>query len=137
MRATLRLARRLRQPACEGEATGSGLALLASLHRRGPMSAVALARSEGLQPQSLSRLLARLDQDALIERTVDPDDRRRHLIALTDTGRAALHRAFARRRQWLAAAIAGRLDDADRATLLAASDIMLRLAEDPQDDDHD
>lgn len=137
VRAVLRMARRLRRPASDGEVTGSGLALLASLHRQGPMSAVTLARGEGLQPQSLSRLLVRLEDAALIERPSDPADRRRQLIALTDGGAKALHRAIARRRQWLADAMSSRLNDADRQTLLAASDVMLRLAGDTQEEDHE
>ena len=137
VRAVLRLARRLRQPASDGEVAGSGLALLASLHRQGPMSAVTLARSEGLQPQSLSRLLVRLEDAVLIERPSDPADRRRQLIALTDTGVTALHRAMVRRRQWLAGAMSHQLDDADRRTLLAASDVMLRLAGETQEGDHE
>ena len=137
VRAVLRLARRLRRPAPDGEVTGSGLALLASLHRQGPMSAVTLACSEGLQPQSLSRLLVRLEDAALIERPTDPADRRRQLIALTDAGATALHWAMVRRRQWLADAMADRLDDADRRTLLAASEVMLRLAGETQEDDHE
>ena len=135
VRAVLRLARRLRRPASDGEITGSGLGLLALLHRQGPMSAVALARGEGLQPQSLSRLLVRLEDAALIERPTDPADRRRQLIALTDAGATALHRAMARRRQWLANAMSQRLDSSDRLTLLAASDVMLRLAGETQEDD--
>ena len=137
VRAVLRMARRLRRPASDGEVTGSGLALLASLHRQGPMSAVTLARGEGLQPQSLSRLLVRLEDAGLIERPTDPADRRRQLIALTDAGATALHRSIARRRQWLADAMSSRLNAADRLALLAASDVMLRLAGETQEDDHE
>lgn len=137
VRSVLRLARRLRRPAGEGEVTGSGLALLASLHRQGPMNAVTLAKGEGLQPQSLSRLLVRLEDAALIERPTDPADRRRQLIALTDAGAMALHRAMVRRRQWLADAMSNQLDDADRRTLLAAADVMLRLANHAEGDNHE
>ncbi|POA57586.1 transcriptional regulator, partial [Pseudomonas sp. GW460-R15] len=72
VRAVLRLARAMRRSAGAAELTGGGLALIATLYRNGPMSAVALARAEGLQPQSLSRLLVRMEGDSLIERTVDP-----------------------------------------------------------------
>lgn len=137
MRAVLQLARRLRRPTPDGEVSGSGLALLASLHRKGAMSAVALARSEGLQPQSLSRLLARLESDGLIERPTDPADRRRQLIALTTAGAIALKRAMDRRREWLADAIFSRLDDSDRRMLVAASDVMLRLAGHAEEDEHE
>ena len=54
LRAVLRLARRLRHAADNSELSDGALALLASLHREGPMSAIDLARCEGLQPQSLS-----------------------------------------------------------------------------------
>lgn len=128
VRAVLRLARRLRQSVLDTPLTGSGLTLLASLHRDGSMSAVALARNEGLQPQSLSRLLNRLESAGLIEQSTDPVDRRRHIIAITCSGRAALNQAMGQRRQWLAEAIAQQLDETERATLLAAADIMLKIA---------
>ena len=128
VRATLRLARALRQSAPAIELTGGALALIATLYRKGPLSAVALARCEGLQPQSLSRLLARLEADALIKRAVDPDDRRCHVITLTPRGRGALDWAMTQRRQWLATAMAD-LSQAERATLLAAADIMLKIAD--------
>lgn len=128
VRSVLLLARKMRRPPADGEVTGSGLALLASLHRLGPTSAVALARGEGLQPQSLSRLLVRLQADGLIERPVDPADHRRQLISLTSAGTIALQRAMGRRRQWLADAMSRHLNNADRRILLAASDVMLRLA---------
>ena len=125
----LRLARRLRQSVVlDTPLTGSGLILLASLHRDGPMSAVALARNEGLQPQSLSRLLNRLGSDGLIEQSTDPVDRRRHIIGITRSGRTALSQAMSQRRRWLAESMAQHLDETERATLLAAADIMLKIA---------
>ncbi|MDO6414670.1 MarR family transcriptional regulator [Sphingomonas sp. BIUV-7] len=136
VRAVLRLARRLRRSSASAALTGSGLALLAGLHRDGPMSAAALASGEGLQPQSLSRLLARLERDGLIDRPVDPLDRRRQVIAITRAGRAALNDAMALRRRWLSTAVAGHLAGAERATLLAAAEIMLRIAAAPQEDAH-
>lgn len=135
VRAVLRLARAMRRSAGAAELTGGGLALIATLYRNGPMSAVALARAEGLQPQSLSRLLVRMEGDSLIERTVDPTDRRRHVITLTSRGRSALGSAMAQRREWLGTMMAERLSEAERANLLAAAEIMLRIA-DPLEDDH-
>jgi DNA-binding MarR family transcriptional regulator len=128
VRGVLILARALRRSVPVGEVTGAGLALLAALHRDGPMSAVTLAQSVGLQPQSLSRLLLRLENDTMIEREIDAVDRRRHVIALTAHGRRALKRAISYRREWLARAMADRLGAAERALLLRASTLMLRLA---------
>ena len=129
VRAVLRLARRLRQAASEAPVSGSALGLLATLHREGAMSAVDLARREGLQPQSLSRVLAKLDKDGLIGREVDGVDRRRQVIATTPKGTAALAEAMALRRSWLLAAMAERLTAAERAALLQSAELMLRLAE--------
>lgn len=128
VRATMRFVRRLRQAAPSNELTGGGLALLATLHRGGPMSAATLARNEGLQPQSLSRLLARMARDGLIERASDTIDRRRQAITVTRHGMAALNRAMTQRRRWLSATMADRLDERERAVLLEASELMLRIA---------
>jgi DNA-binding MarR family transcriptional regulator len=128
VRAVLRLARALRGSARAAEVTGGALGLLATLYRSGPLSAVALARAEGLQPQSLSRLLVRLETDGLIARTVDEDDRRRHVITLTPRGLGALGWSMGERRRWLAQVMHERLSEAERATLAAAADIMLRIA---------
>lgn len=127
-RGVLRLARRLRAEAAEGAPSPAALGLLATLHRRGAMPGVALAAAEGLKPQSLTRLLARLEAERMIARTPDPDDRRNLVIAITSEGRLALSAAMCERRRWLAEAIADRLDAEERATLIAASELMLRLA---------
>ena len=129
VRATLRLARRLRQEAPARELTGGALALLVALRRIGPVPAAVLARSEGLQPQSLSRLLARMEGDGLIERAADAADARVRTVALTARGRGALQWAMAERRRWLRAMLDERLDPDERATLTAAAGLMLRLAE--------
>src|ERR1044072_768322 len=116
VRGVMRLGRRLRRAASAAELTNGALALLVHLHRDGPTSAVALARAEGLQPQSLSRVLARMTKDGLINRAVDAEDRRRHVIAITDRGRGALSWAINERRRWMAAAMRERLDAGERST---------------------
>jgi DNA-binding MarR family transcriptional regulator len=118
----------MRQAAQDGELTGSAIILLGSLYRGGPMSATELARREGLQPQSLSRLLARLDRLGFIERSTDPADGRRHAIAITPAGMDSFMRQIMRRRDWLAGRITERLSEAERATLVEAAELMLRLA---------
>jgi len=127
-RGVLRLARRLRVEAPVGEVSTAALGLLATLHREGPMPGVALAQAEGLQPQSLTRLLARLVADGMIARVPDPADRRNLIISITPQGRRALLAAMKARRRWLADALADRLSEEERATLIAASELMLRLA---------
>lgn len=134
VRAVLRLARAMRRSARAAELTGGALALIATLYRKGPLSAVALARAEGLQPQSLSRLLVRMEAETLIERGIDPEDRRRHVITLTSRGRTVLRSAMTQRREWLGSVMAERLNETERASLRAAAEIMLRIA-DPLEED--
>lgn len=128
-RAVARLARRLRVETSEhGAPSPAALGLLATLYREGAMPGVALAAAEGLKPQSLTRLVARLEKDGLIERTPDPADRRNLVIALTAAGRRALRDRMRQRRRWLSDAIDERLDADERAVLLAAAPLLLRLA---------
>jgi DNA-binding MarR family transcriptional regulator len=127
-RAVMRLGRDLRRATPPDGADGAVLALLIILHRDGAMPAVALADAQGLQPQSLSRVIARMEDHALIERTPDPADRRNKLIAITDKGRRALGYTMQHRRAWLASRIAERLSGDERETLVEASELMLRIA---------
>ena len=62
-----------------------------------PRSAGHVAASLGISPSSLTRMLTRLEERGLIERTPDLVDRRRILVELTNAGRRTLedHRIFA------------------------------------------
>jgi DNA-binding MarR family transcriptional regulator/uncharacterized glyoxalase superfamily protein PhnB len=127
-RAVTRLARRLRSARPEHAVSLSTLALLSALHRKGPMPAVQLAREEKLKPQSLTRLLARMEADGLIERHRDERDQRVLLSGLTREGRAVVVRDMASRRAWLEQAMEMALDPAERAHLTSAADLMLKVA---------
>ncbi|HEX6958446.1 MAG TPA: MarR family transcriptional regulator [Ferrovibrio sp.] len=129
VRAVLLLARRLRAARPDGtDLSLSGLGLLATLHRDGPLPAARLAQAEGLEPQSLSRLIAALDKAGFIRRERDPADRRALLIELTGAGRQALARDIGARRAWLEDAMARHLSPEERAILQQAAGPMLRLA---------
>jgi DNA-binding MarR family transcriptional regulator len=128
-RGTTRLARRLRMERQRAEGTLLELAILAHLSRRGPMAPGELAAAERLQPQSLTRALARLERDGLAARAADHEDRRRSLLAVTDAGRAVLSRDMEQRDAWLAAAMRQELTGAERGLLRLAGELMDRLAE--------
>jgi DNA-binding MarR family transcriptional regulator/uncharacterized glyoxalase superfamily protein PhnB len=127
-RAVLRLGRRLRAARPDNSVNLSTLALLTTLHRRGPMSAVQLAREEKLQPQSLTRLLAAMTREGLIVRETDPADRRAHVIAITREGRGVVAHDMAARRAWLDQAMDMALTAEERAQLSAAAPLMLKVA---------
>jgi DNA-binding MarR family transcriptional regulator/uncharacterized glyoxalase superfamily protein PhnB len=127
-RAVLRLGRRLRAARPDKAVNLSTLALLTALHRRGPLSAVQLAREEKLQPQSLTRLLAAMAREGLIARHTDPADRRAHVIDLTREGRGVVARDLAARKAWLDQAMDMALTQEERERLAAAAPLMLRVA---------
>lgn len=126
-RASTRLALRLRAERT-GDGLGStGVAVLGQLHRRGPLTASEIASAERVQPQSLTRVLAGLEEQDLIVREQDTEDRRRHTIELTDRGRQLLTEHVKSSDDWLAEAITERLNPTERAVLQLAAGILDQL----------
>jgi MarR family transcriptional regulator, lower aerobic nicotinate degradation pathway regulator len=77
------------------EAHGSGLRsyhyrLLAALEEWGPASQADLGRSTGIDRSDVTAALAELESRHLIERTVDPEHKRRNIVTLTPQGREQL-----------------------------------------------
>jgi DNA-binding MarR family transcriptional regulator len=63
------------------------LVILDLLARYGPMSPGEIARSMGIHPATLTGIVDRLESEGWLERTPDPDDRRRtRLVARRDRG---------------------------------------------------
>jgi DNA-binding MarR family transcriptional regulator len=56
---------------------------------RSPMSQRELATASAVTEQTMSRVLARMERSEYITRTPHDDDRRRHVITITDAGRSA------------------------------------------------
>jgi DNA-binding MarR family transcriptional regulator len=126
-RTSTRLALRLRAERT-GDGLGStGVAVLGQLHRRGALTASEIAASERVQPQSLTRVLASLEEQDLIKREQDAQDRRRHTIQLTDDGRQLLREHMKSSDDWLAEAIETRLNPTERAVLQLAAGILDQL----------
>lgn len=63
---------------------------LSVLVRRPAMSSADLARASFVSAQSTADLVGALERRGMIERHVDPDNRRRMMIRLTEAGRAFL-----------------------------------------------
>lgn len=67
---------------------GAGaLGALSTVVRDGPLRASELAAREGVSPPSVSRMLAVLQAQGAVRRTVDPADSRASLIEATPSGR--------------------------------------------------
>lgn len=113
----------------ERAVTSAELSVLGLLHRRGAMSAGELAWAERVQPQSLTRTLAALEDRGEIVRRPDPADRRRSVLSLTQSGAEVLHADVTQRDSWLAMAMAEQLSPAEIQLLMMAGELMERLAE--------
>jgi DNA-binding MarR family transcriptional regulator len=128
LRGILALGRRVRAERPPGALSLSGLGILGSLNRSGPLAATKLAVEERLQPQSLTRLMADLQRLQLISRKRSETDRRELIIAITAKGRKVLLEDIAARRAWLEMAMTAALTPREREAMLSASAVMMKLA---------
>lgn len=73
--------------------------VLAALRRRDPlpMTATELARAAILTSGAMTAVLDRLEEQGLIRREIDADDRRARRITITEKGRNAVNRALDQR----------------------------------------
>lgn len=124
----LRSARRLRAEKSDSELTDGQYSVLAALDRKGPMTARALAEHERVQPPSMTRTIAALQERGLVERAEYPGDARCVLLRLTEAGRAEVVATRRRRDAWLARRLSELTPD-ERAVLATASDILRRIAD--------
>ena len=122
-----RTARRLRQEAGEELSPSQGAAL-ATIGRHGPLTPSELAVRERIQRPTATRVIARLEETGLVDRTQDPVDRRSFVVALTPAGRELLARVRTRKNAYLARRLRD-LDADERATLDRAAAILERVLE--------
>jgi DNA-binding MarR family transcriptional regulator len=123
----VRVARRLRQEA-GGELSPSLTAALSTVERHGPLTPSELASREGIRRPTATRVLARLEQEGLIERTADLFDGRSSVVAVTTVGSALLEELRTRKTAFLAQRLET-LEPEERATLERAADILERVLE--------
>ena len=126
-----RLARRVRREALSGgdDLTASRLSALATIDGFGPITLGDLAAMEQVQPPSMTRIVARLEEHDLTSRTVDPDDRRIVRVEVTDAGRAVLARSRTKKAAFLAKRVAA-LSPEQRAVLASALPVLEQLIDD-------
>jgi DNA-binding MarR family transcriptional regulator len=122
----MRLSRRLRVERADHGLTLTQISVLTTLDRHGPLTPRELAQHERVQPPSMTRTLAGLEERALLVRTPHASDGRQHLISLAAPAAALLREDRRRRDAWLAQRLA-ELTQAERDVLRAAAPIIDRI----------
>jgi DNA-binding MarR family transcriptional regulator len=121
--------RRLRQTRPLGELTIAQISALISLESAGALTPRELAEAERVQPPTMTRIVARLEERELVQRTPHPTDGRQVILAPSPAGRQMLVEYQRARDEWLAKRVA-RLTVDERDTLQRAADILTRIARD-------
>lgn len=130
-RGLIKLNRRLRAERSDRKTSLGKLSILGRLYHDGAATPGALALAEGLQPQSLTRVLAELEEEGLVSRRQDEADRRQFRIELTSSGRNTLRKYASDQAAWLASAIASQLSPMEQNLLRLTAQLLDRLADTP------
>jgi len=124
----MRFTRRLRRERPDNGLTLSQLSALTSLEVAGAMTPRELADSERVQPPSVTRIVAALEQCGLVARADHPTDRRQVILAPTPAGRALIRESRRVREAWLARRLLELTPD-ERQTLRSAAAILDRITQ--------
>ncbi|SFR68614.1 DNA-binding transcriptional regulator, MarR family [Agromyces sp. CF514] len=125
--AAVRLSRRLRAQKSDDRVTDSQMTVLMHLSKHGSMTLSELAEAERISAPSMNRTVDCLETEGHVVRTPDAVDRRKTNITATDSGREIVAATLHKRNAWLAERM-HELTEAERTTLIAASEIMDRIA---------
>ena len=123
--AVTRLHRRLRQQSAGGLTQSQGSAL-ASVGQLGSPTLGALASRESVQPPSMTRIVAALEEKGLVTRVIDATDRRVARVTLTDQGSDVLERSRSLKNAFLAGQL-HRLSTEERQRLGELTGLLERL----------
>ena len=127
-----RLARRLRAErltkGLEPGLSETQLAALAALERHSAMTPGELADHEKVQPPSMTRVIAALEERGLVMRAPHATDRRQVVLTVTEQGRAVVQELRQLREAWLALRLHD-LSPQERGILRSAAPILEKLSQ--------
>ena len=130
LRVTLgKLSRRLRAQAPPGDLTWPQFAVLLHLENQGPATVTALAKAEGVRPQSMGATIAALEAAGLVQGDPHPTDGRQTILSLTAAFRAWIKANRAAKDDWLAHAITTQLNANEQTQVARALELLQRLVE--------
>lgn len=124
--AAVRLLRRLRKSDSADGLSAPKASALSVLVFGGPQTLKDLAAAEQVRAPTMSRLVAEMEEEGLATKAGDKSDGRVVRIAATVKGRALLEAGRERRLELLTAQVEA-LSRAERETLHAAAEILVRL----------
>ncbi|SHH01914.1 DNA-binding transcriptional regulator, MarR family [Streptoalloteichus hindustanus] len=125
--AVVRLNRRLRAQRVDSSVTLTQISALSCLYNWGPLTPGELAAKEGVQPPSMTRVIAALEEHGFATRRPHPTDGRQAIVEVTDEGRRFIRAEVCARERWLDQRLAA-LDTEERAVLTRAAEIIDRMA---------
>ena len=126
-----RLARRIRaERAAEGlpELSDTQFAALAALARQAAMTPGELAAHEKVQPPSMTRVIAVLEERGLLARAPHPTDKRQVILTATAAGQSLVGQVRRLREAWLARRLA-EPSAQERSVLRAAAPVLDKLSQ--------
>src|SRR4051812_40091212 len=121
-----RLSRRMRAQAGQSLSV-TQLAALGAVLRHGALTPGELAEHEKVQPPSMTRVIAALEEQELLTRSPHPTDRRQVILSVTEKGEKLLKEERRRKEAWLAQRLA-ELTPEEREILRQAAPILERLS---------
>jgi DNA-binding MarR family transcriptional regulator len=124
-----RLHRRLREHGGDHDLKPSQVSVLVRLEKDGSATVSTLARAEGVRPQSMSAVVAPLQQAGLIQGAPDPADGRQTLMSLTPKCLKWIRDGRAAKQDWLTTTISQKLSTREQEKLRATLDLLARLVE--------
>ena len=121
---------RVREHGGGNDLTPSQSSVVLRLEKDGATTVSSLARVEGMRPQSMSAIVAPLQESGLIRGAPDPGDGRQTLMSLTPKCLKWLQQGRAARQDWIATTISQKLSLQEQVKLQEALKLLTRLVED-------
>ncbi|MFE9866107.1 MarR family winged helix-turn-helix transcriptional regulator [Streptomyces sp. NPDC005506] len=122
-----RLRRRMRETYDPGDLTPTQTSVLSRLDKDGEASVSELAAAERVRHQSVAATVGVLVERGLVARRPDPEDGRRQLVFVTDSGHAFLEDRRRAGEGWLTRALEDQCTEEERRTLLEATALLERI----------
>ncbi|MCA2228062.1 MULTISPECIES: MarR family winged helix-turn-helix transcriptional regulator [Nonomuraea] len=122
-----RLTRRLRRQAAAHSLTPTQFATLAAVERHSAITPGELAELEKVQPPSMTRVIAALEERGLVSRTPHPTDRRQVTVTVTEAAQKLLKEERRLKEAWLSQRLR-ELTAEERSILRQAAPILEKLS---------